>query len=108
MRASLIKAQKPAQTGALQLVPPNCTAAPCNITSAPVLGAAARLTSGTRRMAPGGTPGPICQLGRAKKMLVPPPLPGQPVSLATAPLACRLRTVPPTPTTNGSDDSNSA
>ena len=40
-----------------------------------MLGSAARLTSGTSRCAPEGTPGAVCHDGRVKKMLLPPPLP---------------------------------
>src|SRR5207249_9952517 len=107
-RASLINAQKPAQTGALQLVPPICWTWPLKITNAPVLGSAARLTSGTSRPLPFGTPWAFCHAGRAKKMLRPPPLSGQPDSRWTVPLAASARLVPPTPTTHGSDDEYSA
>ncbi len=54
------------------------------------------------------TPVPVCQLGRAKKMLTPPPLvpPKLPsfhtVSLLTALPELRINVVPPTPVTLGS------
>src|SRR6185436_8843907 len=107
-RASLISAQNPAQTGALQLVPPICCTLPFSTTNAPLLGSAARLTSGTSRLLPAGTPLPFCHGGRGKKMLVPPPLPVHPTSLATVPFAASVSVVPPTPITLGSDDSYSA
>src|SRR5262245_54059229 len=107
-RASLISAQKPAHTGALQLVPPICCTWPLKITSAPVFGSAARLTSGTRRPLPCGTPAPFCHTGRPKKTLRPPPLSGHPDSRRTVPLVARVRLVPPTPITDESDDAYSA
>src|SRR5215469_15805996 len=107
-RASLISAQKPAQTGALQLVPPICVTLPCSTRSAPVLGSAAAHTSGTWRALSDGTPAPFCHGGFLKKMLLPPPPLLHPVSLATWPFALKDRVVPPTATTHGSDDSYSA
>src|SRR5947209_15438595 len=107
-RASLMRAQKPAHIGALQLVPPIWTTFPWKMRKAPLLGSAARLTSGTSRSLPGGTPIPFCHGGRPKKTLLPPPLPDQALSAATPPLAVSVRDVPPTPTTLGSDDSYSA
>src|SRR5947209_399216 len=101
--ASLMRAQKPAQSGALQLVPPIWTVLPWKIRKAPVFGSATAATSGTRRAVP-GSPVLVCQAGRVKKMLLPPPLLTQPVSLETAPLVLRWRVVPPTPTTEGSED----
>src|SRR6476646_209589 len=107
VRASFNKAQKPAQVGALKLVPPNCCATTFRTTVAPVLGSASELTSGTSLCVP-LTPAPVCHAGRGKKILLPPPLPVQPVSLDTLPLAASLREVPPTPITLGSEDSYSA
>src|SRR3977135_569225 len=106
--ASLISAQKPAQTGALQLVPPICDDCPRNTTKAPLFGSAARLTSVSNRFVPGGTPGPVCHMGRSKKILVPPPLLVHAVSDCAAPVSASVNLVPPTPTTVESDDSYSA
>src|SRR5471032_1819112 len=75
---------------------------------APSLGSAVRLTSGTSRLVPLGTPGPVCQTGRGNKTLLPTPPSAQPVSSATLPSAAKARVVPPTPITHGSDDENSA
>jgi hypothetical protein len=97
-----------AHTGALQLVPPIWVALPWKTRKAPVFGSAARLTSGTSRCVPLGIPAPVCQGGRWNRMLFPPPLPLQPVSLLTLPSAPSRRVVPPTPTTLESDDSYSA
>src|SRR5262249_6368827 len=107
-RASLSNAQKPAHTGALQLVPPICSTWPCNTIRAPSSGSAVPLTSGTRRSFPAGTPGPFCHEGRLKKMLLPPPALGQALSEATSPVWRRNKLVPPTPITHGSDASYSA
>src|SRR3954451_8609158 len=101
MRASFIRAQNPAQAGALQLVPPIWSDAPLRKMNAPLLGSAVRLTSGTRRFVPAGKPAPFCQSGRSKKRLTPPPLSGQATSSSTAPDDPRVRLVPPTPITNG-------
>src|SRR6266404_3256095 len=106
--ASFIRAQKPAQVGALQLVPPIWLTCPFKKTKAPLLGSAARLTSGTSRLVPAGTPPPVCHTGRSKKILVPPPLPDHAVSDETPPLAVSVSRVPPTPITLKSEDSYSA
>src|ERR1700733_5685352 len=90
-RASLIRAQKPAQTGALQLVPPIPIELPPKTSNAPVFGSAAAHTSGTSRFVPPGIPLPTCQAGRGKNRLTPPPLAVQPVSDVTAPVASRRR-----------------
>src|SRR5260370_38174193 len=105
--ASLIKAQKPAQPGALQLVPPICVTCPWNTRKAPLLGSAARLTSGTSRLVPAGTPAPVCQTGRLKKILVPPPLPAHATSEATVPFSASPNLCPPTPITLAQADSYS-
>src|SRR5208282_791581 len=81
---------------------------PFNTRKAPSSGLAVRLTSGTSRSLPGGTPLPVCHWGRPKKMLLPPPLLDQPDSSLTVPSDARLKLVPPTPTTNGSEASYSS
>src|SRR5260221_12443213 len=48
-RIWLIRAQMPAQTGELKLVPPNCAACPSRIKNTPVFGSASSATSGTNR-----------------------------------------------------------
>src|ERR1700712_5241933 len=108
IRASLVSAQKPAQTGALQLVPPICTTLPASIKNAPSSGSAVTLTSGTRRLVPFGTELPFCHAGRLKNRLLPPPPLVQPISCETAPLVFSTRLVPPTATTAESDDEYSA
>src|SRR5215469_12218497 len=102
-----MRAQNAAHTGAAQLVPPTCCGMPFRTTMPPVRGSATRLTSGTRRSLPAGTPVPVCHGGLLNTTLLPPPLPDQPVSLATVPSALSRRLVPPTPTTAGSDASYS-
>ena len=75
-----------------------------------MFGSATRLMSGTNRrsaLLAALTVIPFCHAGRLKKMLVPPPLPLQPVSV-TVPLAVIFSVVPPTPITALSDDSYSA
>src|ERR1041385_5914797 len=104
-RASFMSAQKPAQTGALQLVPPICSTLPLTTRNAPVLGSATRLTSGTSRCVPESIPFPVCHEGRVNRILLPPPLPAHAVSLATPPVPVRTRRVPPTPTTAVSEAS---
>src|SRR5262245_12686677 len=99
LRASLIRAQKPAQTGALQLVPPSWDTCPWKTREAPLSGSAVTLTSGTSRSLPGGTPAPVCQTGRGNRELLPPPLPVQAISPVTEPLGASVRLVPPTPIT---------
>src|SRR5438128_1762053 len=96
---SFISAQKPAQAGALQLVPPIATGVPLSTTRPPWLGSAVSATSGTRRLVPAIVT--FCQAGRGKKRLLPPPLPCQPDSLETLPSAASLSVVPPTPMTQG-------
>src|SRR5271166_3892566 len=103
-----MRAQKAAQVGALQLVPPICCVSPWKMMNAPVSGAATSETSGTSRSVPVGTPVPVCHGGREKKMLFPPPLPIQPISSATAPARLSVKLVPPTATTYGEVDWNSA
>src|ERR1700728_4709539 len=100
-----MSAQNPAQTGALQLVPPNSpgNCLPFRIKKTPSAGSAVRLTSGTSRFVPEVMPEPTCQTGRLIDLLFPPPLPDQPLSSETVPLAARTRVVPPTPMTFGSD-----
>src|SRR5580658_7966664 len=66
-----------------------------------------RLTSGTSRDLPEGTPGPVCQGGLVKEALFPPPPLVHPTSVATVPSAASVRLVPPTETTQGSEDSYS-
>src|SRR6516165_2466222 len=81
---------------------------PLNTRKAPSLGSAARLTSGTSRSLPAGTPTPFCHGGRANRTLLPPPPLTQPRSPCTCPFDLSVKVVPPTPTTHGSDDSYSA
>jgi hypothetical protein len=78
------------------------------VCGAPVSGSAATLTSGTRRTLSADIPGPFCHVGLGKKMLLPPPLPVQPVSSATLPFGVSVKLVPPTAMTHGSEDSYSA
>ncbi len=98
----------PAQTGALQLVPPMAMALPLTMRKAPVLGSAAAQTSGTSRSAPVGTPVATCHAGRLNRMLRPPPPAAQPVSDEMVPSAARSSLVPPTAMTAGSVLSYSA
>src|SRR6516164_1578202 len=106
-RAELMRAHIPAQTGALQLVPPICRGLPFSTISAPKSGSAVALTSGTSLRLPLILV-PACHLGRRKYMLMPPPPEDQPPSLATVPSAASSKVVPPTATTHGSVDSYSA
>src|SRR6516165_6786596 len=93
----------PAHVGELQLVPPYCCSSPLRKTTPPVSGSAASATSGTSRFDPAGTPGPVCQSGREKNWLTPPPPLNQALSLLTTPVGIsRFRVVPPTAVTFGS------
>src|SRR5712672_310980 len=111
--AELIRATRPAHSGATALVPPMTLLIPSTRTKYPVCGSASPDTSGTPRFPslvflPFAlvTWRPSCHGGSGKKPLTPPPLapPAAPsfhtVSLRTSPLtACRL--VPPHASTCG-------
>src|SRR5690349_4880141 len=93
-------AVNPAQIGPVRLVPPMpLLVAPSrtiNGKSAPPAeivdeGAAA---SGTQRIEPAGTPGPVCQAGRAKTVLGPPPVFAQTASPVGFQLESKVMAVP--------------
>src|SRR6516162_10488864 len=79
--AALIRAIRPAQSGATALVPPELNHTPSTRTFHPVAGSASPLTSGVPRLESGvGLPPdlvtcrPFCQDGRANTALTPPPV----------------------------------
>jgi len=79
--AALMRAIRPAQSGATALVPPMTVSVPSIRTSYPVSGSASPLTSGTPRMVSAWLPpdvsvtcSPSCQIGNWKTLLTPPPL----------------------------------
>src|SRR5579863_9724976 len=109
----LISAISPAQSGATALVPPITPDCPSTSVTYPVVGSASPETSGTPRppfgLAGDGTFAPLCQLGKGKTSLTPPPV--APSLLASSfhavslvilpPAACKV--VPPQASTLGLD-----
>src|SRR5579862_247538 len=99
----------PAHSGATALVPPMGSDSPSTITAYPVAGSASPETSGTPLptrppgLEDGGTLELVCQVGRSKTSLIPPPVaPPFGLSFHTISLVIEtpfpeLRVVPPHP-----------